>query len=198
METDFLQKFDSIRQSVGSSGRCLGQCWAEWTYYLEFIAGYFSLRGVEAPVVVEIGTLDNIQRLFYGLLLGADHIGIDVARNRHSPATIIADSRAPATLEKLKTQLAGRPIDLLFLDGNHSYDYVKYEFETYGPLTRHIIALHDISCGNGVEVHRFWRELNEANTGQTLMTFFKHRLKDKTGVWDGHNMGIGLVIKGGV
>jgi hypothetical protein len=198
MESDFLSRHDKIVQSVKSSGRCLGQCWAEWQYYIEFIAGYFSLRGVGNPVVVEIGTMDNAQSLFYGLL-GADHIGIDINHNRRAPATIIADSRAPDTLDKLKVRLAGRPIDLLFLDGNHTYDYVRYEFETYGPLVLHIIAFHDLFCTNaeGVEVHRFWRELCEAGSGRMFMTFHKHRLEDRTGVWDGHEMGIGLILKGG-
>lgn len=56
-----------------------------------------------------------------------------------------------------------RGIDFLFIDGDHTYDAVKADFEEYLPLVRMggIIVLHDAALrGNEkVEVWKFWDEL---------------------------------------
>lgn len=36
------------------------------------------------------------------------------------------------------------PFDALFIDGNHSPDYVKADWENYGPMAR-IVGFHDIN-----------------------------------------------------
>ena len=57
-----------------------------------------------------------------------------------------ANSHNLDTLNKVKRILADRPIDLLFIDGDHTYVGVKMDFEMYRPLVRKggIIAFHDI------------------------------------------------------
>lgn len=73
-----------------------------------------------------------------------------------------ADSHQPQSLEQVKSILAGRPLDFLFIDGDHSYAGVKSDFLMYGPLVGSggIIAFHDIRTLTGDhEVHRFWREI---------------------------------------
>ena len=85
---------------------------------------------------------------------------------RQSLRLLRADSHAEGTLEAVKQDLAGEPIDFLMIDGDHTYEGVKQDFETYGPLVRRggIIAFHDICKhphGAGGEVHRFWREVRE-------------------------------------
>jgi predicted O-methyltransferase YrrM len=74
------------------------------------------------------------------------------------------DSHAPRTLERVRRALRGRPLDFLFIDGDHTYDGVRQDFETYGPLVRPggLIAFHDIlptTTGVGGEVPRFWAEV---------------------------------------
>lgn len=83
-------------------------------------------------------------------------------------------SNASSTVEELKRKLAGRKIDLLFIDGDHRYDGVKADFITYLPFLapNGHVAFHDILPAyrepdggfvNGwvIEVDRLWREVRE-------------------------------------
>jgi cephalosporin hydroxylase len=86
------------------------------------------------------------------------------ARNEQSVYPIRADSHEPGTIEKIKRITDGQKIDFLFIDGDHSYDGVKRDFDMYSPLVKKggMIAFHDISCGpqdrvGGVPV--FWKEI---------------------------------------
>ena len=74
---------------------------------------------------------------------------------------ILGDSHDPGTRAKLTSVLDGRNVDLLFIDGDHSYEGVKRDFEMYAPLAS-LAALHDILPHPnvpGCEVDRYWREL---------------------------------------
>lgn len=79
---------------------------------------------------------------------------------------IRGSSLAYSTLQALKDQLAGRRIDLLFIDGCHEYAAVKSDFERYSDLVAPDgrIALHDIavfpqSHGAGMDVGVVWNEI---------------------------------------
>jgi cephalosporin hydroxylase len=74
------------------------------------------------------------------------------------------DSHSPTTLDSLRRILGGRPVDFLYIDGDHTFAGVSQDFEMYAPLVRRggQIAFHDIAletddCG----VHRFWRVLKQ-------------------------------------
>lgn len=74
------------------------------------------------------------------------------------------DSHSSATLAKVQSTLAGRQLDLLFIDGDHTYEGVKSDFEMYSPLARDgaLIAFHDILKHPpklGVGVDRYWNEI---------------------------------------
>jgi predicted O-methyltransferase YrrM len=77
-----------------------------------------------------------------------------------------ADSHHPSTREALKEILPPRGIDFLFIDGDHTYEGVKADFEMYSPLVRRggMVALHDI-CRHPPEmdchVDKFWHELQQ-------------------------------------
>lgn len=76
---------------------------------------------------------------------------------------IYGDSHSQGCLDRLRRELAGRPIDLLFIDGDHTYKGVRQDFEMYSPLVRPggLIAFHDIinRQWKQCEVHRLWEEL---------------------------------------
>lgn len=86
------------------------------------------------------------------------------AREGQRVFLIREDSHNPNTLEKVKSILKGEKVDLLFIDGDHTYEGVKKDFEMYSPLVKKggIIALHDICSGpkesvGGVPI--FWNEI---------------------------------------
>jgi predicted O-methyltransferase YrrM len=77
------------------------------------------------------------------------------------------DSHDPATLEALREVLGGRTVDFLLIDGDHTYEGVKKDFEMYRTLVRPggMIGFHDIvphSAESGCEVNRFWYEIRGA------------------------------------
>ena len=82
---------------------------------------------------------------------------------------LLADSHDPATRAELQQILRGSSIDFLMIDGDHSYDGVKRDFELYSPLVAEdgLIAFHDIaphSTAAGCEVQRFWTELRQSHS----------------------------------
>ncbi len=77
-----------------------------------------------------------------------------------------ADSHLAGTCEQLKAILPPQGVDFLFIDGDHTYEGVKADFEMYSPLVRPggFVALHDICVHPpemGCHVDKFWRELQQ-------------------------------------
>jgi cephalosporin hydroxylase len=94
------------------------------------------------------------------------------ARDDQGVHVLRADSHNPATVQNVRRHLGDRRIDFLFIDGDHSYEGVRRDFELYSPLVRDggIVALHDIVPGGpgkhgdpgGVPV--FWSEIRERHS----------------------------------
>ncbi len=79
---------------------------------------------------------------------------------------IRADSHSQGTLRKVKTLLKSSKVDFLFIDGDHTYQGVKEDYQMYSPLVKKggIIAFHDIVTHDqtsGCEVDRFWHEIKQ-------------------------------------
>jgi len=77
---------------------------------------------------------------------------------------IRGNSQSEATYQQLKILLNGRPIDFLFIDGDHRYDGVKRDFELYRDLVRSggLIGFHDIypnKRDSSIQVDQLWNEI---------------------------------------
>lgn len=107
------------------------------------------------------------------------------------------DSHDAAVVDHIKGLLGGRSLDLLFIDGDHSYDGVRRDFESYQSLVRPggIIAFHDItpplpdrgamdaaSAEQVGDVPLFWSEVKVDRAAQEFMD------RDRLGC-----MGIGVI-----
>ncbi len=163
----------------------------------EFIALLTAAREVRPDVLVEIGTAKGGTLLCWTALAHdtATIVSMDLPdgkfgggyekwripffkafrRAKQRLELLRLDSHAAESVDALRTVLGGKPIDVLFIDGDHSYEGVKKDFESYAPLVRTggIIAFHDIAPKGvakkvgGVPV--FWREVKERYPHQELV-----------------------------
>jgi len=74
------------------------------------------------------------------------------------------NSHERATLDEVKAVLRGEKVDFLFIDGDHTYEGVKKDFEMYKSLVKKggTIAFHDIvphPPEDGCQVNKFWNEI---------------------------------------
>jgi cephalosporin hydroxylase len=93
-----------------------------------------------------------------------------------------SDSHDPATLEQLKAILGARRADFLYIDGDHTYDGVRLDYEMYSPLVREggVIAFHDIATRKAdAGVYRLWDELKR---GRRWREFVQPRSNKGIGV----------------
>ncbi len=94
------------------------------------------------------------------------------------------DSRAPQAIEQVRAHLRGKCLDLLFIDGDHTYEGVKADFINYSPLVREggLIVFHDIVAdfrtryGTQIpdapytgEVPVFWQEIKSRHKTTELI-----------------------------
>ena len=89
----------------------------------------------------------------------------------------------------VRGHLEGDAVDFLFIDGDHSYETVRSDYERFGALVGPggLIAMHDIIADRNVpasQVHRLWGELEQTNRVEAIL--------DRDSV-PGAGMGIGLV-----
>lgn len=117
----------------------------EFFSYLQFVETHFQMKGIEKPIVVEIGVKNICQAAYYERFLNAEYIGIDVS-TKDCDQIIHGNSLHLGTQLKLKQRLDGRLINLLFIDGDHRYGAVKADWNIYSPLVKNLVALHDINA----------------------------------------------------
>jgi len=171
------------------------------------------VRPMSPKVIVEIGTsrggtLYLLSRLVQpgGMVISIDKPGEPGSvrpvmrtvyrsfgkKNGVQVVTLDRDSHASSTHAEIERLLAGRQIDFLFIDGDHSYDGVKADFVSYRRwVAPHgVIAMHDVAhpdTHHSIEVPRFWRELTAES--------FQH---EAIVAFPGHSPGIGIIHNAGM
>jgi predicted O-methyltransferase YrrM len=89
-----------------------------------------------------------------------------------------ADSHAPATFESIQQLLKGKPLDFLFIDGDHRYEGVKADYEMYALLVGKggLIGFHDIVPGPAHEVGgvpKLWQEVKQGRAAREFVADWK-------------------------
>lgn len=92
------------------------------------------------------------------------------------------DSHTTGCLDRVRATFRDQGVDVLFIDGDHSYEGVSKDFELYGPLVRPggIVAFHDIVPDYGTRygidtpvfsggVPEFWREVRETHSTMEIV-----------------------------
>ncbi len=110
----------------------------------------------------------------------------DLQKKGHAVTEVLGDSKDSLVLQAVR---AGGPYDAILIDGDHTYEGVKADWEAYRDLAP-IIAFHDIVgegqfervTRRGVEVPRLWAEIKAS--GANVVEF----------VSPGSAMGIGVCI----
>jgi predicted O-methyltransferase YrrM len=87
-----------------------------------------------------------------------------LARDGQEIAYIVADSHQDETRSRVLDVLGGKPLDILFIDGDHTREGVERDFRLYSPLVRSggLVAFHDIVPGPPEavgDVPSFWTEI---------------------------------------
>jgi hypothetical protein len=93
---------------------------------------------------------------------------------------LVGDSHDAEVVAAVK---AHGPFDFCFIDGDHSYEGVKADWENYGPMCK-VVGFHDIG-GPVLGCTRFWRELKLEG---------RYRTEECISYEDRH-FGIGLVFR---
>jgi predicted O-methyltransferase YrrM len=100
-----------------------------------------------------------------------------------------SDSHDERTLESVRQVFGDRPLDLLFVDGDHRLEGVVADLRMYTPLVRSggVVAVHDIVPGTAEKVGgvpEVWRRLKAVNSTKEIV----HD-------WNQGGYGIGVVTK---
>lgn len=69
---------------------------------------------------------------------------------------IFGNSHTESVFEQVKKH---GTFHTVFIDGDHSYEGVKQDYEMYGPLAEKQIIFHDVAPGNQIGVAQFWAEV---------------------------------------
>ncbi|KKM70000.1 hypothetical protein LCGC14_1445120 [marine sediment metagenome] len=163
------------------------------------------LKKEKPKIILEIGTASGGTLFLFSRIAARDAVIISIdlpgggypewkiplyksfAFQKQKIYLIREDSHKKSALDKVKMILNGKKLDYLFIDGDHTYEGVKNDFEIYSPLVKDgaLIAFHDIVVHPpelNVGVHDFWNEIK-------LRYEYLEIVED----WDQKFWGIGLL-----
>jgi cephalosporin hydroxylase len=165
---------------------------------------FFAKHDFSPKKILEIGTLYGGTTLLWAKMVQVNDgivYGIDRVFHQNNiykgtewekyVVEIMGDSHSIEIKNKVREQVSN--VDLLFIDGDHTFKGVKEDFKTYSPLVKEggWIALHDIldteynRSGKGgviIEVADLWKELK--------LKYEHYEIVDPVSQ---ENMGIGVI-----
>lgn len=79
------------------------------------------------------------------------------------------DSHSEETKAAVEQRLSGASIDFLYVDGDHSYEGIKTDFEMYAPLVADdgVVGFHDVE-NEETGMPKLWDELSDRYECQTV------------------------------
>ncbi|MBI3881371.1 MAG: class I SAM-dependent methyltransferase [Verrucomicrobia bacterium] len=100
---------------------------------------------------------------------------------------LLGSSHEADVRERFKQTLGNAELDFLFIDGDHSYDGVRKDYEFYSRFVRRggVIGFHDIVRRDEqpwLEVHKFWAELKTKHRHEEFIETTSDRRKIGIGV----------------
>lgn len=156
VEREFRQLIDWAAARKPAVILEIGTYWGGSLLAWSRIAGQ-AVVSVDIEGVMPGGGYPRQKRRLFDLFT-ADRPGVELA-------LIQADSHDPRTRDQATAVLAGRPLDMLFIDGDHSLEGVTADFELWSPLVRpggHVV-FHDIvkHARPEIQVRELWLQLKE-------------------------------------
>ena len=182
----------------------IGKCYIQQVQEEFTILSYF-LKSFQPHNILEIGCKGGTFYMFNEFSTGKK-IGVDIGdeyklnmyfyTRGHDFTFIHANSQLPETANLVKNYCDS--FDFIFIDGDHSYEGVRRDFELYKSMLspRGYIAFHDIDPnhvfkdGPGGQVYKFWKDINYGSKTEIICT--KSTANYSMGQFTEHYGGIGL------
>jgi hypothetical protein len=137
----------------------------------ELADAYLLVEQADPKIVVEIGC-DRGGTLWVWRQLANRVIGVTLRDNAdsggrplidHGCEIVYGDSHEGTTKTRLRRRLDGEPVDVLVIDGDHSWEGVQQDYEMYSPLVRKdgLILIHDVAHELFPDVGKFFGDYCE-------------------------------------
>ena len=155
-----------------------------WVYHLPMVPVFMHL--LRPRVFVELGTFrgDSYMSFCQAVVRqrlstrctavdtweGDEHAGristavLDDLKTQHDPKYAVFSRLFKALFDVAVAEFADGSIDLLHIDGLHTYEAVKHDYETWLPKMsdRGVILFHDTAIrGRDFGVHQLWEEISK-------------------------------------
>lgn len=179
-----------------------------WQFKEELLQLAQEIEIMKPEIIVEIGTanggtlfmasrLASINALIISIDLPGGEFGggypdwkipiyKSFARKNQTIELVRENSHSDQTFEKLQNLLNGQKIDYLFVDGDHTYEGAKMDFEKYRTLVKKggKIGFHDIVIHkeSKCDVYKLWNEVKK-----------NYEYQEFVNDWEQNCFGIGLI-----
>ena len=132
-------------------------------------------------------SLDLVDCPYCGLDKKQEVFKKEFAKENQKLHVLHGNSTELETIENIKQILNQNELDYLFIDGDHSYNGVKQDFDNYSPMVRDggIIVFHDIGGDQECGSAKFWQEIKQDKNSREIFVPGSEK----------NVMGIGVIYK---